>query len=129
MPSESARYEVAKLQRTMVSFWGVRPLVKCSCPGGWDSQCEEAPLDSVRAQQPSGLLTTREHAVMWSMAAVVQEQDREAVLLTQAELGGGNMLPQGYPGRPSWSAGLPMRGPSLFGEHAQVTLRAKPMTA
>ena len=51
MPSESARYEVAKLQRIMVTFWGVRPIVKCSCPGGWDSQCEEAPLDSVRAQQ------------------------------------------------------------------------------
>ena len=52
VPSESASYEVAKLQRIMATFWGVRPVVKCSCPGGWDSQCEEAPLDSVRAQQP-----------------------------------------------------------------------------
>ncbi|KAK9838103.1 hypothetical protein WJX81_001599 [Elliptochloris bilobata] len=47
VPSVTQRYEVAKLQRIMVSFWGVRPLVKCSCPGGWRSECEEAPLDSI----------------------------------------------------------------------------------
>ena len=66
MPSESARYEVAKLQRIMVTFWGVRPIVKCSCPGGWEAQCEEAPLDSVRARQrraSSGIDRACEHAV------------------------------------------------------------------
>lgn len=78
MPSESARYDVAKLQRIMVTFWGVRPIVKCSCPGGWASQCEEAPLDSVRAQQQRALLgsdRTCKHGVMRNKAA--ETLDRE----------------------------------------------------
>lgn len=48
MPSETTTYNVAKLQRILFSVWGVKPVVKCSCPGGWGADCEEAPLQSVR---------------------------------------------------------------------------------
>ena len=53
VPSETMTYNVAKLQRILFSVWGVKPVVKCSCPGGWGADCEEAPLESVRprAQQ------------------------------------------------------------------------------
>ena len=56
VPSATRTYDVGRLQRALTSAWGVQPVVKCTCPGGPASECEEALLESVRsrARAPAG---------------------------------------------------------------------------
>ncbi len=50
VPSATRTYDVGRLQRALTSAWGVQPVVKCTCPGGPASECEEALLESARSR-------------------------------------------------------------------------------
>ena len=50
-PSESTTYETSEIEDALAKRFGAKPEVMCACGGGgsgWRTQCDTAPIDSVR---------------------------------------------------------------------------------